>query len=462
MAKNQPNRLPAGRLRRGRVGWLALIATSVAAYGQEADEAPETEPAATEPAATENAAALGEGIEVPREEYLSRLEAQIVLVDLVRESRFEDALPVAQNMVDLTAAEFGRPSVEVATALSNLAVIQRNLEHYQDSNVSFQDAIEMFREVEGPFTESIIDPLISLGANYHATGDYPQALGIFQEARTVNRRAYGLLNEDQIDIVYHVAATLTSMRRYEEAHEQQQDALNIMERVHGVDTLEIVPYIHSYAEWLIGAFQFEAGRVQYVRAMDIIRARESVDSPSLIVPLSEIGNSYRAQKLAEGRGISSLKRALEIAEMGTDTLALARVLRDIGDWYTAFSRVGASGQEYIRAWQLLGDVEEGETIRQEWFAEPGYVLREYPSSRGLADPGDPGVVPGHVLVAFDVDKDGHPLNAVVIEAEPPDFKDDTMLRAIRRSRFRPRVVDGELVYATGIVRNFSFHYDPDQ
>ena len=227
--------------------------------------------------------------------------------------------------------------------------------------------------------------------------------------------------------------------------------------------MEIVPYIYRYAEWLINAFQFEPARFQYVRTMDIIRAIEGPDSPSLITPLREIGNSYRAQKLAEGRGISSLKRALEIAERAPerDTLELARIYRDIGDWYTAFSRVGATGEEYLRAWELLGELENGEQWRDRWFSEPSYVLREFPSNRGLANAGDPGVVEGFVRIRFDVDEQGDPLNVIVLESEPEGFKDDTMMRSVRRSRFRPRVLDGKVVYSEGLIRNFTFHYDPD-
>ncbi|HSG64331.1 MAG TPA: energy transducer TonB, partial [Gammaproteobacteria bacterium] len=198
--------------------------------------------------------------------------------------------------------------------------------------------------------------------------------------------------------------------------------------------------------------------------MDIIRAHEGLDSPELVEPLREIGNSYRAQKLAEGRGISALKRALEIAEANReqDPLALARVLRDVGDWYTAFSRIGATGEEYQRAWQILGEVENGEALRADWFAEPDYVLREYPSNRGLAEAGDPNAVEGYVRIVFDVDEAGDPLNIMVLESEPPDFKDSTMVRAIRQSRFRPRVVDGEVVYSSGLIRNFTFHYVPEE
>ena len=450
---------------------LGLGAIWASAAGQLAEE-PRLPPGQSDelPAAADAQSDAGEPVAedaaqlLPSEAYLNRLEAQIDLIDLVNQRRFEEALPLAHTMVTLTEAEFGSPSDELATALNNLAIVQRNLEQYDDSTASFLAAIDMFREVDGQFTEKIIGPLVSLGANYHATGDYAQALGLFQEARTVSRRSFGLLNPEQVDIVYHIAATLATMHRYEEAHQQQEDALHLMERVHGVDTMEVLPFIYRYAEWLVSAFQFEPARVQYVRAMDIIRAQEGPDSPSLITPLRQIGNSYRTQKLAEGRGISALKRALEIAEIQDppDYLEMARVLRDIGDWYTAFSRVGATGEEYARAWALLGNLDNGEEVRQRWFAEPNYVLREYPSGRGLADANDPNATEGFVRVVFDVDEGGNPLNVAVLESDPPEFKDETMLRAIRRSRFRPRVVDGEVVYSTGLIRNFTFFYQPEE
>lgn len=446
------------------MGWLAAAAQAP----ERADEPPISAPDPAEPAPDTTDVTPEPGqltpADLPSEESLTLLEAQIEFVELVRQNRFEEALPLAESIIPLTAAEFGSPSGELATAISNLAIVQRSLQDYEASKDTFLRAIDMYREVDGPFAESVISPLISLGANYHATGDYTQALGLFQEARTVNRRNFGLLNPEQVDIVYHIAATLASMRQYEEAQMQQEDALRLMERVYGTDTMEVLPYVYEYAEWLVNTFQFEPARVQYVRAMDIIRQRDGEESIELIEPLTEIGNSYRAQKLAEGRGISALKRALEIAEAHRDEqpVALARVLRDIGDWYTAFSRIGATGEEYERAWQLLGEADNGEELRRSWFAEPDYVLREYPSIRGLAEPGDPNAVEGYVRVIFDVDEGGEPLNVMVLEADPPEFKDTTMVRAIRRSRFRPRVVDGEVVYSSGLIRNFTFQYVPEE
>ena len=468
MARFRPVLTPIERPLCGRLAlslglsslWLAAAAQepdAPAAPAQDAESAVVTE---------DDSIVVDPQAEIPSEAHLSRLETQIVFVDLIDEGRFEEALPLAERMVELTEAEFGSPSTELATSISNVAYIQRRLENFDDSNEAFVNAIDMFRDLEGPFTPATINLLVSMGANFATTGEYFQALNIFEEARTVNRRAYGLLNPDQIEIVYHISSTLASMRRFEEAHLLQQDAMRIMERYHGSESLEVLPYIYRYAEWLTTGFQFEPARDQYLRAMDIIREIEGPESGLLVRPLREMGNTFRVQKIAEGRGIGALRRALELAELQAepDTLELARVLRDIGDWYTAFNRVGPSRDEYLRSWELLGSVEDGERLRDEWFndSDGDYVLREYPSTRGLVDEGEPGAVEGYVRIVFDVDTSGRPQNVAVLESDPPDFKDSTMLRSIGSSRFRPRIVDGDFAYASGLIRQSTFHYIPDE
>ena len=89
------------------------------------------------------------------------------------------------------------------------------------------------------------------------------------------------------------------------------------------------------------------------------------------------------------------------------------------------------------------------------------MLRENPSTCGLADPGDIGALPGHVLVVFDVTPNGRSENISVLESEPPGLKDEATARSIARSRFRPRMVDGEIVLAQGVARNFTFYYEPE-
>jgi len=469
MVQRRPVHSPTPRFH-AAVYLCALAAAARPVYSQDTEPSPDPDPD-LEPAVVQTpvgpVSVDADGVSTEERgshaDLITRLEAQLELRDLLDKEELVEAIPVAERVVELSQEEFGPTSSEAAVAISNLAEVQRRAGLYEEAGQNFLTSVEVFRENEGEFTESAIAPLVGLGASYYGSGDYPEAVTVFEEARTVNRRAFGLLNEDQIVILDHLANTMISMQQYEEAEAQKQAGLRIMERIHGPDTLEILPAIYRHALWLRRGFRFFEERDYYGRAMSIIREIEGRDSVLLVRPLREIGNSFRAQKLPEGRGISSLKRALEIleAQPDPDKLQMAEVLRDLGDWGIAFSKVGATGDEYRAAWALLDEVEDGERLKRRWFYEPDYVLRENPSTRGLADAATPGARPGHVLVAFDVTTDGKTTNVSILESEPPGLKDQASARSIARSRFRPRMIDGEFVRANGLARNFTFLYAPE-
>jgi TonB family protein len=169
----------------------------------------------------------------------------------------------------------------------------------------------------------------------------------------------------------------------------------------------------------------------------------------------------RNQRLPDGLGIGSLQEALRLLQAAPeqDHVAIAAVLRDVGDWFVAFNRVGYDGAEYRRAWELLGNAQNGELLRQDWFTGPTYVLREPISLRDLSE--EPDAPQGHVLVSFDLGTTGESANVAVVESMPAGLKDEAMLRHIRRSRFRPQMANGELVPVQGLALQFNFRYMPD-
>ncbi|HEY5624541.1 MAG TPA: tetratricopeptide repeat protein, partial [Gammaproteobacteria bacterium] len=396
-------------------------------------------------------------------DLVARLEAEILLADLLDEELYDEAVPVAARIVEFTEEEFGE-GVELGIALSNLAILQRRVGLLEESEANFVRSIDTIRAVEGPYHETVITPLVGLGINYRMRGEPFQAITVLEEARSVNRRVLGLLNEDQVDIIDHLSNTMIDMQRYGEADSLQLEALHLRERIYGEDSMEVLPAVYKFARWLRSAYRFDEERSQYLRAMSIIRENDEESSPAMIRALRETGNSFRVQKYPEGRGISALRRALEIAEAQPerDNRVIAEILVDIGDWNTAFSKVGPTGDEYRRAWDLLGTVADGERLRHEWFSDPDYVLRENPSNRGISSANEEGALPGNVLVRFDVTAEGRTINVRVVESVPPGLKDDSTARALNRSRFRPRMVDGELVATEGLARNFTFHYVPSE
>ena len=198
-----------------------------------------------------------------------------------------------------------------------------------------------------------------------------------------------------------------------------------------------------------------------MRALRTIREYYGKENIRQVEPLLGIGNSFRNQRIPDGQGIGALQDALTLLMTAPerDSLSTAIVLRDLGDWEVAFNKVGYDGGEYRRAWELLGEVANGEQLRSEWFTGPTYVLREPISLRGLSE--EPNAPRGHVLVSFDLDTMGQSGNVAVVESEPAGLKDEAVLRHIRRSRFRPQLANGELVHTEALALQFNFRYSLD-
>lgn len=365
-----------------------------------------------------------------------------------------------QQRIDSTTQQFGKNSLPTAEAYSDLADALRHAGQHEQATQSYVTAIDVYRAIDGPFTPLAIPLLMNLGDNYREAHDGLNAVTAYSEARTVNRRIYGLLNEAQLPMLDKLSATLLELNKPVEAEAQQVEALRLAERTWPPESDQGLAAVYKYAAWLRdrGLFQFE--RDQYDRVRRIIEDHYGKKDVRLVTPLLGIGNSFRNQRTPDGQGIGALQQALEIlvAQPTRDSLAVATALRDLGDWQVAFDRVGYSGAEYRRAWQLLDEVPYGDRLRHEWFTGPVFVLREPIVIRGLSE--EPNAPSGHVLVRFDLDRNGLTSNVVIIESEPAGLMDEAVSRQVKRSRFRPQIADGEIVGGEGLGLRLTFQYKP--
>ncbi|MFL0797270.1 MAG: energy transducer TonB [Cellvibrionaceae bacterium] len=65
-------------------------------------------------------------------------------------------------------------------------------------------------------------------------------------------------------------------------------------------------------------------------------------------------------------------------------------------------------------------------------------------------------IEGFVVVGFTVTKDGSVKDPVVIDASPEGVFDRSALRAVKRFKYRPRVVDGVAQDTPGVNYKFTF------
>lgn len=432
-------------------GFAALAIACASARAQSATEPPISEPLpiVEEPAAGGTPPAA------------VRFETDLEFNDLVAEQRYTEALAIADTLIARTAEEFGESSLETAGVYARVGAAQFGAGEHDRAARSYVRSVDLYRAIEGPYTPLVIEPLTGLGDAYHASAEYLEAVSAYTEARTVSRRAYGLLTEKQIPLLDRLTLSLVSLNQPIEADQQQIEALRLVERNYPPQSPDALGAIYKYAGWLRDSGRFQEEREQYSRALRIIREHFGKAAPEQAPALVGIGNSFRIQRIPDSQGVGALREALGLllAESDPNELAIAEVLRDLGDWEVAFSKAGYDGAEYRRAWQLLGSVPDGDRLRDAWFNGPVYVLREPISQRGLSFAED--AIDGHVLVRFDLDALGRTENVAVVESKPPGFKDESVVRHVRRSRFRPQLENGGLVPAQALVLQFTFRYTPD-
>jgi tetratricopeptide (TPR) repeat protein len=396
-------------------------------------------------------------------ELVTWLEARIEFDALVSREQYTDALPVGEQMVSLTERELGAQHADTARAYAALADVQRRLERYDDAELNYLRSIELWRDVSGPFSEPLIAPMVGLGDSYHQAGDYGSAVSAYNEARTVSRRVHGLLSEQQIPILDRISASLRLANLTTEATEHQVAALELVERTHGPSSPQFVDALHKYGRWLRDIGRYNDERAQYSRVLRLARDGGDQGTFQTVRALRETANSFRSQRIPDQQGANALIRAMDIVREQTDPnpLQFALLLRDLGDWQTAFGRSSAdSGDEhYLRAWQLLEFVEDGDRLRSEWFSGTVFVLLEPVNQRGISY--EPGSVPGHVTVQFTVDPRGRAQDVQSIASVPAGLKDEDVIRSIGRSRFRPYMENGEVRTSPPRALEFTFRYLPN-
>ena len=82
--------------------------------------------------------------------------------------------------------------------------------------------------------------------------------------------------------------------------------------------------------------------------------------------------------------------------------------------------------------------------------EPAPIYPRRCAARGLE---------GHVLVRYDVDEIGAPMNVEVVDAQPPGCFERAAASSVARYRYRPAVSNGKPVVMRGLQKRITFRLD---
>jgi len=401
---------------------------------------------------------------------------------------------------------YGETFVRVGQSWADGGAIQNPGEAHSgsrgaDDDSHYQRQVAELEEREGPYSDSLAEPLAGLGRYYRRSGDMEQALRLYRRALHVVRINEGLYSERQIPILREL---LDAYRATGEI-ELLDDRYDYYFRLYGNGQ---PPYTDvrlraalGYLRWqreavrlgidedssrrLLALYQLNDELLSEVAAdpavplalyRDLVQSQlrnlyllEDRFAPALqkvgAAPATPLFASDWSQedfhkKRLETLQRDSLSRGSELlqdvidrsaAAAGSDELASLHL--ELGDWYQWHGKDKRAAEQYLQVVQLLSKPDQSDLL-QRWLGQPV----ELPDNGAFWQPrpGASGEPPAVVSLRYDVSATGRVSNVETVASDSEKTSLATRLkRKLRQTRFRPRWISGVAEPASQIQRDYA-------
>lgn len=429
------------RLRLMVVGWLAFALLAGGTVARAAEIA--------EPAVRSEAPVAPALLEDPARPSTALTAAAIDA--LTEEDGAAAGVTVAMKALSASQVAYGPKDARTVRPLTNLAHARQRAGDNAGAVLDYGAAIAIAEAAGGPRDAALFDAWYGMGYAYLVSGQSEAAQSALGTALQLHRVNQGLYSAQQIDVLHALAIAQRAQGRTEDADALQMRRNEVAERVYGLDTYEVSRVYVSTGRWFrnvgIPAYAIQL----HATAVSILEKR-SADDPRLIEPLIELALSsseYRrdvdeAPLPASMQPASALARAERLAEGRTQGTAAERaaLLIRVGDVQYSLGKREPALRVYAKATALLAAAGEKPP-----FDEPAFVTFKPPRPTPLQGPG------GYALAEFTVETSGRASAVRIVETQPPGLPaavGSSLSSAIKSSRFRPRIVNGQPVVSTGV------------
>lgn len=417
----------------------------------------------------------------------SRLEVYQQFRELYESAHFDEALPYAQQVVELS--ERGDdPDYELPIAYNNLGATQYQLGDYANAGASYRKSLDMLEATQGISSRRLIVPLAGLGAVFAAQQEHLAAAELFERALAVSRRADGLFNLQQIPLMKQAADSRFAISDFSGAEREYLYALKIAEQNFGYGDPRTIPALLDLGAFYEAVREFIAARMVYMRVRDSALEANPDYSPEAIKALTGIARCHRLQFTMDPESLESPKQVrdeftgevvprifkdAQVPPSGADRTGLKAVqqalellraapqpppelmtstLIELGDWFQATSRPAMSLPYYTEAAAILDAQASADPLMGHPLRAPRIVFYRPPFSarRGLNTPSGRYVVRKTVF-SFTVAEDGVPRDIAVVSSNMNEDQVGLSQRAVAKAIYSPRFADGKPVSTSGVT-----------
>ena len=372
----------------------------------------------------------------------------------------------------------------------------------------FELAIETIEENGGAWDSQLVEQLSSLGSLQQQRLNHPAAIQSFKRAIQISRIAQGLHTPDQIPLLENMIDSLVASENWEQADLYSDYLFSVQHKAYGIDDPRLIPALERLASWNISAFNLGYGDqlgarlstaqmllsaglravvshygrrdervLEYLK--DLARSAYYVKMyPEFLTGMDQPEFRARQENLKQKlnsftiypRSFSLGEAALQdiinyhIQENGS-VFAIAEAITHLADWYLLFDRRTIAQRRYLQAWSLLSTEPDGDKLKERLFGNvvplPTFIDGPKNLEMRASVPKVRSKLNYSIAdVSLSVSITGSVRDVTILAEEDEENANvlSRLRRAVRFSRFRPRIESGRPVHSEGHVFRYRYWY----
>jgi hypothetical protein len=386
-----------------------------------------------------------------------------------------------------------------AAAVPYAGFSQPQGESFDETQRQFIETIAQEQRQNGPFSENLLEPLTALSLLYEENGEHALAAVAAQRALQVLRVNRGLRTFDQAPLIQVFIRNEEARGNVAAAWDLEQNLLALVKR--HPDDVRAIPILREIGDrrmallerYLGGQSPPEIALGCYYQFVDVEGGSCTSGNKHTVVQgiLMDAWSSqldaisvflrhelYSSPELREletqllrssflygnyGLGHASLRRlyGYDVANAAPPLTQLETLLQ-LADWDLLFGEIISAHEHYREAYELLeqqGTAAQA-SIERLFSPQQPIVLPTFLPSPLDVDAGDRD---GFVVVAFDVTWHGNAKRVEILEANPEVTSEakKRLVHLLSSTKFRPRIVAGDLPQSSRVVVRYDLSAQPD-
>jgi tetratricopeptide (TPR) repeat protein len=235
---------------------------------------------------------LSAGTKTDRPSQAKRSSLGRRISELYHAGEFSNAIPAAQEALELWEKAAGPDHPSTAAALNNLAGLYLESGDWAKAEPLFERALSIEEKAHGPEHPETARTLNNLGGLYNEMGYYTKAEPLFQRALTIRQRALGPEHPDTATTLNNLAGLYREMGAFAKAEPLFQQALRLKEQALGPDHPDTATFLNNLAAVYRDMGDYPKAEPLFQRALGIAERTLAPGHPNIITFLSNLAELY--------------------------------------------------------------------------------------------------------------------------------------------------------------------------